>query len=53
MDFIYRKHAIAENGKVDWIAYDTEFVDPLNDGITIYRRVDGSCFADGGHTIAN
>lgn len=53
MDFIYRKHAIAENGKVDWIAYDTEFVDPLNDGITIYRRVDGSCFADGGYTTFN
>lgn len=53
MEFIYRKRNILVNGKVDWVAYDTEFVDPLNDGITIYRRVDGSCFTDGGYTTFN
>lgn len=53
MEFVYRKHAISENGKVDWIAYDTNFVDPLDDCIVIYRKVAGSCFTDDGYTTFN
>lgn len=53
MEFIYRKRNISEIGKVAWIAYDTEFVDCLNDCITIYRKPDGSYFTDGGLTTFN
>lgn len=53
MEFIYRKRNILVNGKVSWIAYDTEFVDCLNDSITIYRKSDGSYFTDGGLTTFN
>lgn len=53
MALIEQKRLILKDSKVDWIAYDTEFVDPLNDGITIYRKVDGSYFTDGGYTTFN
>lgn len=53
MDFIERKYIISTNWDEGWIAYNTEFVDPLNDGITIYRKADGSYFTDGGYTTFN
>lgn len=53
MALIYHKRVILKDSKVDWIAYDTEFVDCLNDGITIYRKADGSYFTDGGYTTFN
>lgn len=53
MDLIEHKRLIVMDAKVDWIAYDTEFVDPLNDGITIYRKADGSYFTDDGYTTFN
>lgn len=53
MALIEQKRLILKNGKVDWIAYDTEFVDPLNDGITIYRKAGGSYFTDDGYTTFN
>ena len=53
MALIEQKRLILKNGKVDWIAYDTNFVDCLDDGITIYRKVDGSCFTDDGFTTFN
>lgn len=34
MALIYHKRLILKDSKVDWIAYDTEFVDCLDDGIT-------------------
>ena len=53
MALIEQKRLILKNGKVDWIAYDTEFVAPLNDGITIYRKAGGSYFTDDGYTTFN
>lgn len=53
MALIEQKRLILKNGKVDWIAYDTEFVDYLNDGITIYRKVDENYFTDDGYTAFN
>lgn len=53
MDLIERKYTISKDGKVGWIAYNTEFVDCLNDGITIYRKAAGSYFTDGGYTTFN
>lgn len=53
MDLIEHKRLILKDSKVDWIAYDTEFVDCLNDGITIYRKAAGSYLTDGGYTTFN
>lgn len=53
MDLIEHKRLILKDNKVDWIEYDTKFVDFLNDGIIIYRKVDGSYFTDGGYTTFN
>lgn len=53
MALIKYKRLILKNGKVDWIAYDTNFVDPLDDCIVIYRKVDGNYFTDDGYTIFN
>lgn len=53
MDLIEHKRLILKDSKVDWIEYDTKFVDYLNDGITIYRKADGSYFTDGGYTTFN
>lgn len=55
MDLIEHKRLIVRDrdGKVSWIAYDTEFVDPLNDGITIYRKPGGNYFTDSGYTTFN
>lgn len=53
MDLIEHKRLILKDSKVNWIAYDTNFVDPLNDCITVYRKVDGSCFTDDGYTTFN
>lgn len=53
MALIEQKRLILKNGKVDWIAYDTNFVDPLDDCIVIYRKVDGNYFTDDGYTIFN
>ena len=46
MALIEQKRLILNDGKVGWIAYDTNFVDPLDDCIVIYRKVDGSYFTD-------
>ena len=53
MDLIEHKRLILKDSKVNWIAYDTNFVDPLNDCITVYRKVDGSYFTDDGYTTFN
>ena len=53
MALIEHKRLILNDGKVGWIAFDTEFVDYLNDGITIYRKVGGSYFTDDGYTTFN
>lgn len=53
MALIEQKRLILNDGKMDWIAYDTNFVDPLNDGITIYCNAAGSCFTDDGYTTFN
>lgn len=53
MALIEQKRLILKNGKVGWIEYDTKFVDCLNDGIIIYRKIDGSYFTDGGYTTFN
>lgn len=53
MALIEHKRLIVKNGKVDWIAYDTNFVDYLNDCITIYRKADGRYFTDDGYTTFN
>lgn len=53
MALIEQKRLILKNGKADWIAYDTEFVDCVNDGITIYCNAAGSCFTDDGYTAFN
>lgn len=53
MDLIGRKRLILNDGKVGWIAYDTEFVDCLNDGITIYRKTNENYFTDDGYTTFN
>ena len=53
MALIENKRLILNDGKVGWIAYDTEFVDYLNDGITIYRKVDKNRFTDDGYTTFN
>lgn len=53
MALIEQKRLIVKNGKVDWIAYDTNFVDYLNDCITIYRKVGENYFTDDGYTTFN
>lgn len=53
MALIEQKRLILKNGKVDWIAYDTNFVDYLNDCITIYRKVGENYFTDDGYTTFN
>lgn len=53
MALIEQKRLILKDGKVNWIAYDTNFVDPLDDCITIYRKPSGSCFTDDGYTTFN
>lgn len=50
MALIEHKRLISKDSKVGWIEYGTEFVDCLNDGITIYRKVGESYFTDGGYT---
>lgn len=51
MDLIERKRLILNDG--GWIAYDTEFVDCLDDGITIYRKAGENYFTDDGYTAFN
>lgn len=53
MALIEQKRLILKNGKVNWIAYDTNFVDYLNDCITIYRKVGENYFTDDGYTTFN
>lgn len=53
MALIEHKRLILKNSKVDWIAYDTNFVDPLDDCITIYCNAAGSYFTDDGYTKFN
>ena len=53
MALIEQKRLIVKNGKVNWIAYDTNFVDPLDDCITIYRKPSGNYFTDDGYTTFN
>lgn len=53
MDLIGRKRLILNDGKVGWIAYDTEFVDYLNDSITVYRKTNENYFTDDGYTAFN
>lgn len=53
MALIEQKRLILNDGKMDWIAYDTNFVDPLDDCITIYCNAAGSCFTDDGYTKFN
>lgn len=53
MDLIEHKRFV-NDGKVSWIAYDTEFVDRLDDCITIYRKVvNENYFTDDGYTAFN
>lgn len=53
MALIGHKRVMLKNDKVDWIAYDTEFVDCLDDGITIYRKSNENYFTDDGYTAFN
>lgn len=53
MDLIEHKRLIVMDANVSWIEYETKFVDPLNDGITIYCNAAGSCFTDDGYTAFN
>ena len=53
MALIEQKRLIVKNGKVDWIAYDTNFVDHLNDCITIYRKVGENYLTEDGYTTFN
>lgn len=53
MALIEQKRLILKNSKVEWIAYDTNFVDPLDDCIVIYRKVGGNYFTDDGYTTFN
>lgn len=53
MALIEHKRLILKDSKVDWIAYDTNFADPLDDCITIYRKVGESYFTDDGYTTFN
>lgn len=53
MALIGHKRVILKNSKVDWTAYDTEFVDCLDYGITIYRKSDENYFTDDGYTAFN
>ena len=53
MALIEHKRLILNDGKVGWIAYDTEFVDYLNDGITVYRKTNENYFTDDGYTAFN
>lgn len=53
MALIEQKRLILKNGKVNWIAYDTEFVDCVDDGITIYRKTNENYFTDDGYTAFN
>lgn len=52
MALIEQKRLISKDSK-GWIAYDTNFVDPLDDCITIYCNAAGSCFTDDGYTKFN
>lgn len=53
MALIEQKRLISKDGKMGWTAYDTNFVDNLNDCVTIYRNAAGSCFTDDGYTTFN
>lgn len=53
MDLIGRKRLFLKNDKVEWIAYDTEFADPLDGCITIYCKPSGNYFTDDGYTKFN
>lgn len=53
MALIEHKRLILNDSKVGWIAYDTEFVDYLNDCITIYCKPSGNYFTDDGYTKFN
>ena len=53
MALIEQKRLILKNGKVNWIAYDTNFADLLDDCITIYHKPSGSRFTDDGYTTFN
>lgn len=53
MALIEHKRLISNDSKVGWIAYDTNFVDPLDDCITIYRKVNENYFTDDGYTAFN
>lgn len=53
MALIEKKRLILNDGKVNWIAYDTNFVDPLDDCITIYRKANENYFTDDGYTTFN
>ena len=53
MALIGHKRVFLKNDKVDWIAYDTEFVDCVDDGITIYRKSGENYFTDDGYTVFN
>lgn len=53
MVLIAHKRLFLKNGKVEWIAYDTEFADPLDDCITIYCKPNGNYFTDDGYTKFN
>ena len=53
MNLIEQKRLFLKNGKVNWIAYDTNFVDPLDDCITIYCKPSGNYFTDDGYTKFN
>lgn len=53
MDLIGQKRLFLKKDKVEWIAYDTEFADPLDDCITIYCKPSGNYFTDDGYTKFN
>lgn len=53
MALIEQKRLISKDSKVGWFAYDTNFVDYVNDCITIYRKVGENYFTDDGYTAFN
>lgn len=53
MALIEHKRLILKDSKVDWIEYETKFVDCVDDGITIYRKVSENYFTDDGYTAFN
>lgn len=53
MALIEQKRLISKDGKMGWTAYDTNFVDNLNDYVTIYRKADEDYYTDDGYTAFN